>query len=76
MAFLKHHGTMSMQKSSEQPRLYTIQGLAESHGFSRSMIYRNLKEGRLRAIKIGVRVYIKGESVEELIADAVAATFK
>jgi excisionase family DNA binding protein len=47
-----------MVSTSSSPIAYTIAGSCQASGFSRSAIYRLIKQGELRAVKHGKRTLI------------------
>ena len=51
-----------------EPITVTIQGAKAATGFSRTQIYRLIKEGRLKAVKVHRRTFITCESIRELVA--------
>ena len=55
---------------------YRISELAPLIGVGRSTIYRLIGEGQLRAMKIGHRTVVCGESVRRFLAELPAATCK
>jgi predicted DNA-binding transcriptional regulator AlpA len=47
---------------SSQNELYSIPGFVETHGISRTQIYREMASGRLLASKVGKRTMITAEN--------------
>jgi hypothetical protein len=63
-------------KTSSGGRLsYSIKRLVAESDLGRSLVYECLRDGRLRAKKIGRRVVIPGDVARDFINNAPSATF-
>jgi hypothetical protein len=58
------------------PRTLTVPGVTERYGWSRSMTYLLLGEGRLRGRKMGTRLLIDVDSCDEVVAALPPAVIK
>jgi excisionase family DNA binding protein len=56
-----------MVSMSSSPIAYTIAGSCQASGFSRSAIYRLIKQGELRAVKHGKRTLILERDLRKLL---------
>lgn len=50
-----------------QPKLLPINGACQALGVSRSMVYRLIREGRLRSVMLGSRRMIPMDAIDELL---------
>jgi len=58
-----------MVKSETLPlKATSVKGMAKMYGLSKSFLWKQIYEGRLRAIKIGRRTVIKISDAEEFLA--------
>ena len=58
------------------PVTMTISGIMERHGWTRSTVYRKLKNGDIRAVKDGRRTKIDVASADQHVAALPDATFR
>ena len=55
--------------STTEKRAFHIKEAAMTYGLSRSTLYKQMKAGRLRTVKIGGRRLIPRDALEALIAE-------
>jgi excisionase family DNA binding protein len=58
-----------MDNSTDHPRLYRVDGALIELGIGRATLYRLIKSGEIRTVKIGKSRRIPAEALDEFVAN-------
>lgn len=54
----------------QEPRTFSVIGAAQTLGISRASVYRLIQRGELPAVRLGWRLVIPREAIDELLRQA------
>lgn len=56
--------TVELDKRDQKNQIIPVQKFCEQHDISRTTVWRAIKDGRMQAVNIGKKVFIKTDSIK------------